>query len=227
MLRLRLLLLLSLLSASTLGCFSYATMHTAESIEGGTSEVSFGGGVLGGLNGVDGEDRMDNSRIGHLGARHGLNDRLDLGLRLNGMGLVADLNVALVESAHFAFSLDPEVAMVFQKTPYKGTLQTPRAAHHLAGNLNILADIVKTKFVDVTLGISPGYMYATDTNFVGRTGPTLGGGLGLRWEIPTGDSPFMKPILTPAIDVMFPLNEEDLARPTFGYTAIFGLTARL
>ena len=211
----------------TAGCFSYATMHTAESLGAGEQEVVFGGGVLGGVNGVDGRDRLDNIRIGLLGARHGLSDRLDLGVRLNGMGLAADLNVALVEQPRFAFSLDPELSMVFQKTILDGTLKTPRAAHHLAGSLKMLADVIKTRHVDLTVGVEPGFMYATGENFIGRTGPFLGGSLGLRWEVPNGDSPFMQPIVTPAVDVMFPFNRRDLARPSFGYTAIFGLTAAL
>ena len=221
--------LVLLVSLLTPGCFSYTTMHTAETVGSGETEVAFGGGVLGGVNGVDGEDKLDNESIGALGARYGLSDRVGFGLRLNGMGIAGDLNIALVQNSNFAFSVDPEIAAVFQQSHalQDGTLLTPKVAHHLAGSVKLLADIVKTKFVDLTVGVEPGFMYATDINFVGKTGPFLGGSLGMRYEVPMGDSPFMQPIVTPAIDVMFPINRADLARPTFGYTAIFGLTTRL
>ena len=223
-------LLLLSLACTLVGCFSYSTMHTAHTVDPGDSEVSVGAGILGGFNGVGGADKIDNTTIGHLGGRYGLGDRVDLGARLNGFGAVVDLNVALVDTSHFALSVDPEAGVSFKKPDAfqkSGALMTPTIANQATLGVGILADILRVGRSTVTLGAEPGYMFATGPNFIGTTGPYLEASLGWQLVVPVGRSNGLTPILSPTVDVRLPLDPVLMKLPSFGYSAIFGITTRI
>lgn len=219
-----------LTAASLCGCFSYATMRTAHTVDPGDREISVGAGVVGGLNGAQGADPVDNATIGHLGARYGLSAKLDIGARLNGLGAAVDLGWAFVDAPRFAMAFAPEIAFSFQKpTTFNasGSLLAPSIVNQVTAHAGLLADLIRGPRTTVTLGVEPGFMLVTGPNFVGNTGPYVGASLGYRWEIPVGDSPGLPPILTPTIDARMPLDSTSLRFHTIGYSALLGVSTRL
>lgn len=221
------LLLLGALS----GCYTHATMHRAEPVPQGDSEITLGGGLLGGINGGrSGTDGTDNVPSLLLQTRFGLGEDLGLGFRLNGIGLEADLNWAYVNRDDLALSLNPEVSVAFNKpSPLArdGNLGTPLISNHVLTSVNLLADVIKKRDFDLTVALKPGFMFRLGQNFVGRTGPVLGAGVGMRIDMPDGSFNGVDALITPSIDVLLPLHPETLGYGQLGYSAMVGFAVKL
>ncbi len=162
------------------GCTSLSTLHTARPITAGTTQI----GINAAGWGAAGSGTHVTLPTFELQVRHGLSDMLDLGVKVYPIGVGADVNVALINTENFALSLDPGASAIYfganNDSIFVGTFWLP-----------VLADVVSTDVLTLTVGPKFGFMYASATvsdtssnssaSAVG-TGWLLGGMAGLKFQ---------------------------------------------
>ncbi len=131
----------------------YGTYHTATPIPKGNFELVAAPGVLMGFS----SDRLNPVPNLELGVRYGVNDHLDIGALSTIFGGALDLNVAIINEESFAFSINPAFAVIripaiFNSDPTFASL----------GSIGLLADVLKSESVIVTLGVKPGFVTPVD-----------------------------------------------------------------
>ena len=174
------------------GCISYTTGHTATPVEDGRGEI--GGGL-----GYSGMSRADGEPMQHMpqfefSGRYGVSESVDVGgetflliAEPFAVGAGADVNVALVNSEEFAFSVNPAVTV----SPYVTV-----GGIYGTALVNLLVDAVKTDGFTLTAGLKPGAFYNARFGEDFRAFPALGGTLGAKiWASDTV-------AFTPWLDVM-------------------------
>jgi hypothetical protein len=153
-------------------CPSLSTMHTALPIGVGETEISGSVGAFG-FSHEDGALPILDGQI-----RRGYGERWDAGLRVSNLSMLhADLNYALVVKEDFVLSIDPTLSVL----PTGDNLATFIC-------LPILADIVRTENLTLTLSARYGYFALDrfepgDDNFgLDESTPLVGFGVGARFR---------------------------------------------
>ena len=215
-----------LLASAISGCVSYGTVHTAEPVESGGKAVSLGGGASGGV--VQGE---------HAGAplffyqnRLGITDSLDAGLRLQGVGLAADLNYAFLQRPSWTLSFDPELSFVANQPAgvnKLGARAAPQIANRLGLRLNLLADVLKLPHFDWTFRLAPGWLVATGPNFLGSDGLVAEAGTSMRYVVPGRMIQSAIPFVFASFDTFVPFGRRPAWRGRFGYSGVAGVGMKL
>lgn len=140
-------LLLSL-AAFLSACLGNTTYHTATPIPEGTIEIGVMPGVYGGI--------ADGSTVTipnlEFGLRTGLAENMDLGVRINGITLTTDLNIAVINDPGFALSINPSFSVLYLGLGDASFLWT-------FTTVGLLADVIKTEGFTLMTGLKPGFIY--------------------------------------------------------------------
>lgn len=177
------------------GCIGSTTYHTATPIPQGEVEI----GVLPGVYGISTDaGTIALPQVG-FGVRAGVSENMDFGARINGPLLTADLNIAVVNNPDFAFSIDPSVS-AFYFSVGDGSV------FWMFADVGLLADLVKTESTIFTMGLKPGYIYAStsagsDDEEISASGDGFTVGLTAGVKIKLGESLS----LMPSVDVLTPV----------------------
>jgi len=95
------------------GCIGSTTYHTATPIPQDELEI----GVMPGIYGITVDEGNETESIVlpmvGFGLRTGVAENMDFGVRVNGVTVTADLNIAVVNEPNFAFSIDPAATIFF------------------------------------------------------------------------------------------------------------------
>lgn len=177
------------------GCIGSTTYHTATPIEQGELEI----GVMPGVYGVTSEaGSIILPQVG-FGLRTGVAENMDFGVRVNGVTVTADLNIALVNKPDFAFSIDPAVTAFFFSIGDGSLLW-------IFAEAGLLVDVVKNDAMIFTLGLKPGFTYVSvgagsDSEEVSASGDgfTIGVTAGIKFKLTESLS------LMPSVDVLAPV----------------------
>lgn len=179
------------------GCLSYSTLHGAEPVAEGETELMIAPGGLADRD-ADGSGAFP---TGELAVRRGISSETDVGAKFFSLGASLDLNRSVIETPSFSASLNPYVSFT-----HYGEADTSFGA---LGLVNVLADVFKSDSLDVTVGLKPGVTYGyADVLFGSHTleqdelTPLLGAMSGLRFPVSESIS------LMPSVDVMVPLIDE-------------------
>lgn len=192
---LRILGLLCLLALTT-ACVGSTTYHTATPIEEGTIEI----GVMPGLYGVVADGTSATLPNLEFGIRTGLTENMDLGVKINGLTLTTDLNIAVINEPTFAFSVDPALTVFYFGAGDASFLWT-------FATLGLLADVVKTPGFTLTAGLKPGFVYISvsgedeDNEEISAAGNgfTVGATIGAKFKLSKNFA------LMPSLDVLTPV----------------------
>lgn len=193
-------IVVALLGLSMAGCLSYSTLHGAEPVAEGGTEVT---AAAQGLAIRDADGGTGGFPSGEVAVRHGVTSRSDVGIKFFSLGVGFDYNHAFVDSASFAASVNPSVS--FAHYAYSADESEVGAL----GLLNLLADVYKSDTVDVTVGLKPGMTYGyRDALFGGGTLgadapiPLVGATAGVRFQLSETIA------LTPSVDAITPLVDQ-------------------
>ncbi len=177
------------------GCIGSTTYHTATPIEKGELEI----GVMPGVYGVTSDaGSVVLPQVG-FGLRTGVADNMDFGVRINGVTVTTDLNIALVNETDFAFSIDPALTAFFFSVGDGSLLW-------IFAEVGLLADVIKNDAMTMTLGLKPGYTYVSvgaesENEEVTASGDgfTVGLTAGLKFKVTESLS------IMPSVDVLTPV----------------------
>ena len=172
------------------GCISYTTLHTARSVDEGETQVVLAPGVFG----LDTGDDNAFLPTTEVAVRHGFSENFDLGFKLFPLGLAVDGNYTVINEESFALSVDPYLSF---------TGISSNGATFVWGTalLNILADVVSTDVITVTLGLKPGALFVTgsaDGETDAVSGGVIGGMAGVKIQATEGFA------LMPSVDLLVP-----------------------
>lgn len=185
------------LSAWLTACVGSTTYHTATPIEEGTIEIGVMPGVYGVSAGDAGSVTLPNVEFG---IRTGLTENMDLGVKINGLTLTTDLNIAVINNPTFAFSVDPALTIFYFGAGEASFLWT-------FATLGLLADVVKTPGFTLTAGLKPGFVYLSasgedeDNEEISAAGNgfTVGATVGAKFKLTKSFA------LMPSVDVLTPV----------------------
>jgi hypothetical protein len=190
--------------------------------------MSLGGGTLSGTRG--GGTEHTSAPILHYQNRIGLSESMDLGLRLNGLGLAADLNYAFLQRESFVASIDPEVSFVANEPAGRqrlGSAASPQVANRFAARINVLADVLKIETFDLTLHVAPGWIVSTGPNFLEDDGLVAEAGASARYGLPGRMLQGALPFAFVAFDAVVPFGSPPKWRGAWGYSAVGGIGMKL
>ena len=158
--RLALILAIGILGVAS-GCQTISNSHRATPVEPGTVELA---GAMGHSTPRSRPDPMGAYGVRllqpEMSGRVGIDERLDLGLRVGIWSAGTDVNVALVDTPNFTLSVNPEVlAQSYTEEEFNlcimGGCGSPEPDRHfmVRGGGRLLADVIKSEYVSVTTGV--------------------------------------------------------------------------
>lgn len=163
------------------GCLSYTTVHTATPLEQGKGSFKGTAGYASfNVPTTSSGDRGTlNLPTTEMQVRYGLGNDMEIGGKIFLVGAGLDFNWALINNPDFALSLNPGVSYTGIGTA--GGDESGGSAQFGTGVFNILADVVKTDNVTVTVGPKPGLIYISDGQETVTSG-VLGGTAGVSFQ---------------------------------------------
>jgi len=177
-------------------CIGSTTYHTATPIPEGTIEI----GVMPGVYGVATDGGSITVPNLEFGLRTGLTENMDLGVRINGITLTTDLNIAVINDPGFALSINPAISILYLGLGDASFLWT-------FTTVGILADVVKTEGFTLMTGLKPGFIYLSgsvddgdDDVSASVNGFTMGLTVGAKFRLTKNFA------LMPNVDVMTPVD---------------------
>lgn len=198
------------------GCQTVSVFHTARPVEPGRTEFTVAGTAVG-----DAAGNFD-SVAPTIRLRRGLVPRLDLGIDaifaradvndamhpVFAFGGAIDLNLMLVDLGLMKLAVDPLVS---------GSYSPSDKAFLVEGQLNLLLDLVSTRFFSLTTGLRPGVrMVATGDGVDVHRSPRMVASTFLAAKVT-----FFGLSLMPEVDLLFAGREGEAPLYTAGLALIF------
>ncbi|MFW5968558.1 MAG: hypothetical protein ACOCV2_13625 [Persicimonas sp.] len=189
----------AVLALSVSGCLSYSTLHGAEPVPEGESEVTAAPQGLA----VQDANGSGGFPSGEVAVRHGVSSNSDVGVKLFSLGAGVDYNHAFVDSPSFSASVNPS----FSAAHFADSVDDSEVG--ALGLLNVLADVYKSDALAVTVGLKPGLAYAyhdplfgSETLGADTPVPLAGATAGVRIRVSDAFS------VMPSVDAISPLAEQ-------------------
>lgn len=190
------------------GCISFSTLHSAKPVPQGTTETALGASYYG-FGYADDSVEVPYTEVA---VRYGVSGDADVGFKVFPLGFAMDFNYAVLNEDAMVLSLNPYVSVT------RLSAGSSSLTYGFAG-LNVLADVVSSDPVTLTVGLKPGWLYALgsgedDSEF--GTGAVVGGMMGLRVKM--GDTI----AIMPNFDTLTPIdNLGDVWIYNFGIAVLF------